>query len=153
MSKPYASGSRLERKTQHTTLHDPEECAQCRMYANHLEGPLLVVTEPYSHLFQDGEYQGRVLQKEEDNHLLKQYRHQLQHSQRRYEQSVHMQEKLRHRIAMMDAEVALLKDQLLAVQMAYDDVTLPAGVGEVGILSAQGEGPVEVEARFVLLIL
>jgi len=150
MSKPGASGSRLERKIQHTTFHDPEECVQCRMYANHLDGPLLVVTEPYSDLFRDGEYQGRVLQEEEDSRLLKQYRHQLQHSQRQYEESVLMQERFRHR---MEAEVALLKDQLIAVQMAYDDVTLPEGVGEVGIPSVQGEGPVEVEARFVLLIL
>lgn len=150
MNKPSASGSRLECKTEHVTFHNPEDCVYCRMYANHLEGPILVVTETYSEMFRDGVYQGRILQEEEDHHLLKQYCDELQRSQRRYEDSVLMQKKFQHEIALMEAELTLLKDQLMAIQMAYDDVTMMDGNLEEGMLSARREERAEVAPTFVL---
>jgi len=149
MDKTCASGSRLEHRTQHATFHNPEECAHCRMYAKHLEDPVLVVTETYSEMFRDGVYHGKLLQEEEDYCLLKQYRDQLQRSQRRYEDSVLLKQKFRHQIALMEAELTFLKDQLMAVRMAYDDVTLVDGdleAAEEGIMSGQ----VEVEPRSVI---
>lgn len=153
MNQTCASGSRLERKTQHTTFHNSEECVHCWMYAQHLEGPVLVVTETYSEMFRDGVYHGRLLQEEEDQRLLKQYRDQLQRSQRQYEDSVLMQQKFRHEIALMEAELTFLKDQLIAVQMAYDDVTMvdvDLEAAAEGMLRARREGRVEMEPRFVL---
>jgi hypothetical protein len=117
------------------------------MYAKHLEGPVLVVpTETYSEMFRDGVYQGKLLQEEENHRLLKQYRDELQHWRRRYEDSILTQQKFQH-------EITLLKDRLMAVQMAYDDVTMVDAILEEGVLSARREERVEVEPRFVLSLL
>jgi hypothetical protein len=125
------------------------------MYAKHLEGQPLTGSKPSSETYQDGIREGKRLQEEQDYHLLMQYREQLHRSQRRYEDSVLMQERFRHEFELMEAELALLKDELMAVQMAYDDVTLyhggsTEGRGEAGMSTTTVEPEEQVESRFVL---
>jgi len=144
-----------ETLSKHTTVHDPDGCVHCRMYAKHLEGQHLTGSNPPSKTYQDAIREGMRLQEEQDYRLLMQYREQINRSQRRYEDSVLMQERFRQEFELMEAELASLKDELMAVQMAYDDVTMYYGGNtepgeEEGMSTTTTEAEAQVHGRFVL---
>jgi len=116
------------------TLHHPRGCMHCRVYSKHveestasfgpsMESPLYSEGIP-NRTYQDGIRLGRFLQEEEDHHLLSRYREEIHQFHERYEDSLLKQSRYRHELERTRGEIAALNDQLLAIQIAYDDVTM-----------------------------
>lgn len=151
------------------TIHNPNGCIQCRIYSRHVEestvscGPSeSTQSARYSEgipnrTYQDGIRLGRRIQEEEDHHLLSRYREQIHWFHERYEDSLQQQSSYRHDLERMEAEVAILKDNISAMQVAYDDVTMSTSSGRSSAAHQRetthspGNGCIEAESVFGLL--
>jgi len=134
-------------KSTKRTLHHPHGCMHCRVYGRHIDESspgLSPFTESSSHhaqgitrrTYEDGVRLGRRLQEEEDYHLLIRYREQFYGLHERHEDSLLTNARYRRELECMREEISFLKDQLVAIEIAYDDV-----ITSVGNSSARQWGP------------
>jgi hypothetical protein len=151
-------------KSTKRTLHHPRGCMHCRVYSRHIDESASpdfgLFTESSSHhsqgiphrTYEDGIRLGRYLQEEEDYHLLVRYREQFHQLHERHENSLLTKARYRHKLECLQEEIALLKDQLVAIQIAYDDVTASVGNSSAGRWETSGiHGIDRAEAESVLL--
>ncbi|KAF8871301.1 hypothetical protein CPB84DRAFT_793353 [Gymnopilus junonius] len=132
----------------HSTCHHPEECKECASYEDHLafsalsfshsssdphshpssssppSSPTTSSTPPLASSFTDGILQGRLLQREEDDSVLSRYRSRLQHAQQRHTDALRVQTGYRAEMEIMQRELTAVKDRLMAVQIAYEDLAM-----------------------------
>lgn len=128
---------KLVNKSTIRTLHHPHGCTHCRVYSRHIDesppdlGPSAEspsFSEEIPHLtYEDGIRLGRRLQEGDDYYLLSRYREQLHQLHNQHENTLLTNSRYRREFEYMQEEVALLRDELLAIQIAYDEVTTSIG--------------------------
>ncbi|KAF8873012.1 hypothetical protein CPB84DRAFT_650909 [Gymnopilus junonius] len=147
-STSYASRIWEESDSCYSTCHHPEECKDCASYEDHLtfsalafshsssdphsdpssssspSNPTTSSTPPLASSFTHGILQGRFLQREEDDSLLSWYRSRLQHAQQRHTDALRVQTGYHAEMEIMQRELTAVKDRLMAVQIAYEDLAM-----------------------------
>lgn len=151
-------------KSTKRTLHHPHGCMHCRVYCRHIDESspdLSPFTESSSHhsqgiphrTYENGIRLGRRLQEEEDYHLLIRYREQFYGLHERHENSLLTKARYRRELECMREEIAILKDQLMAIQIAYDDVITSVGNSSAWQWETSGiHGLDRAKAKSVLLL-
>jgi len=141
------------------TLHHPHGCMHCRVYSRHIDESspdlgsfteLPSFSEGIPHLtYEDGIRLGRRLQEGDDYYLLSRYREQIHRLHDQHENALLTKARYRRELEYKQEEVALLRDELLAIQMAYDEVTASIGrssARQQGTSSNHGLDPAEAES-------
>ncbi|PPQ70222.1 hypothetical protein CVT26_014476 [Gymnopilus dilepis] len=134
-SSPYSFSDSgwSELDSNYVTCHHPEECPECANYEEHLEFSALSIpthhpsgppTQPATSSFAQGVATGRHLQREDDDHVISRYRSRLHYAQSRYAESVRGHASYRAENELLRRELTAVKDRLLAVQMAYEDLAM-----------------------------
>lgn len=117
----------------YSTCHHPEECPQCANYEEHLafsalsfssHTPSDPTSPPLASSFTHGVLAGRRLQREEDEELCSRYRSRLHYAQNRHTEALRVQTSHRAEIELLRRELTAVKDRLMAVQMAYEDLAM-----------------------------
>lgn len=105
------------------TVHSLEECRDCHAYTKHVDQTFR--SDPMRSeegTFKDGIALGRRLQLEDDSTYFSRYRGRLQIARKQEEELLLSQHRYRQRTESLEAEIGVLRDRLMAMQMAYDDV-------------------------------
>ena len=134
-SSPYSFSDSgwSELDSNYVTCHLPEECPECAHYEEHLEFSALSIpshhpsgppTQTATSSFAQGVATGRRLQREDDDHVISRYRSRLHYAQSRYAESVRGHASYRAENEFLRRELTAVKDRLLAVQMAYEDLAM-----------------------------
>ncbi|CAA7261248.1 unnamed protein product [Cyclocybe aegerita] len=141
---------------QYDILHPPEECSQCGDYARHLlyhgSGFGASLEEAFFNQAEDsfveGVIEGRRLQREDDHVRLSRYHLRLDDMRQQRDEARLLQLRHNDEAELLKAELADVKDMLLAVQLAYEELSLDrAGVdGRVRSSARIGDGLWETEA-------
>lgn len=120
-------------KSTKRTLHHPHGCMHCRVYIRHIDesfpdfGPFRESAQGIPRrTYEDGICLGRRLQEEEDYCLLIRYQEQFHQLHERHN-SLLTKARYRRELECMQEEITLLKDQLMAIQIAYDDLNTSVG--------------------------
>ena len=107
------------------TLHDLADCDVCLMYAQHVElHPEDDAESNQPRTIAEAIEHGRRLQQAEDHEMMSRYRAKVGALQRKYDQEASLAAKFRDEAEALRVELEEVKDHLMALQMAYEELAV-----------------------------